>query len=148
MKRIRILRSHTHRCREPRGFTLVEILLVLVLIALSAAMIIPALGTRLGKWHQQRDLLRLVATVESLRNECFSLRVAGRIKAEDARVIISHEGGSLRTIPLTDSGSSGQIRFNSLGMTRGGRLRIVLNGVWEISAAPGTGKISLERGSP
>lgn len=125
-----------------------EILLVLMLIALSASLVIPFLGSRLGKWEQRRDLLRLAVAVETLRDECFSLRVAGVIQADDSRVALSHSGGFTRTFPLPAPGSSGKIRFNSLGMTRGGRLRIVLNGIWEINVAPGTGKTSLERGSP
>jgi len=148
MKHVLNRGTGAHHRGNPRGFTLMEILLVLMLIALSASLIIPTLGAGLDRIDRKRDLLSLAAAVDTLRDACFSLRVAGRISADDSRIVIRHEAGFTRAFPLSNPGSSGTIRFNALGMTRGGRLRIVLNGVWEINVAPGMGRTSLERGSP
>src|SRR5262245_48112392 len=72
----------THPQRTPRGFTLIEMIVVVVILAIMAAMVVPRLGSsQRREFHlaidQVSDLLTMYAQRESLGQKIVGLQYAG-----------------------------------------------------------------------
>lgn len=145
LKNIPWIRPRPHRDQRA-AYTLVEVILVLLILSLSAMLILPAVASRLSHLDEQRRLVRLVSEVRQLRDQAFSLRVPARLAISGTDLILFLDGKEKRRFPMDSAAvPGGEIRLNRFGMTPGGRLYVMLKRKWILRMKPGFGRVSIEK---
>ena len=154
----RALNWRTTRAQHVRGFTLLEILLVMVLVAAITAMTVGLLGVgRSGR--QLREATHTVATeLRYTRSRALSTGVPQRFEMDlDKRTWIAagnHHGALASSLKITFDGvrqeqtaaRNAAIRFFPDGSATGGRISVRAQGVgWRVDVRWLTGEVTQTR---
>lgn len=135
---------------EESGFTLLEILVVLMIFTLSAALIFPSVVTGLGKIGLKTTTRKMAASLEYSRNQALRQRNVYYAEARGDRLII-RTGGSkapdreIETASDTRvSSKNGAIAFYPSGGSSGGMLEVrdlKKSTFYTIKVEPSTGRV-------
>ncbi len=127
--------SPTRRRGGPRGFTLIELMVVLVVLALAATLVAPPLGAALGLGQMNREVGAVVTALREARSQAMIAGKATDFRVDGARRWQVGERDrtlpdrlSLRlVVPPAGQGPDGQsfVRFFADGHSTGGRVEIL-----------------------
>jgi type II secretion system protein H len=146
--------------RAEGGFTLLELMAVLGLMALIMALVLPGLRQSYGKERDRANLRRLVVALRAARSEAATnrqrVRVFVDVKTGEYRLEGSPERGQLTGLKLTDARlvwqdqvkRHGYVAFYGDGSSSGGRVGLVdaagRRQVLEVEVI--TGRVTLQSG--
>ena len=133
--------------RAESGFTLIEIILVVVLIALVSTLVIPLSIDYLQRQSEKKQILDLTTRISALKKQAVARLQLGEIRAEEDALVLLLDHKEVERFP-----TSGRVRlkrpitFNRNGITNGGEIRLRLSHHYTIRVEEISGKISLQRG--
>jgi len=112
--------------RRSRGFTLVELLVVLAILGMVVALVGPLTADRLDKARAQEEWLVLERTVTGLAFRAFAEGRPVELRAEGARFAWSVLGAEERALPLEHLffDPAQRIRINANGIATPGALTV------------------------
>jgi general secretion pathway protein H len=153
-------RALTHgvppRCSRSAGFTLLELIVTLFVLALATGLVMPAIGRGTEGVRARADVARFSALLRHVREEAITARrarevvidpaarhVSVKVGSEDPRVVLSlPERVSIQASPppaLT-------VRFESYGGASGGDFLVTSSGIrYHVTVDPITGRVRTER---
>ncbi|MBI1912587.1 MAG: GspH/FimT family pseudopilin [Deltaproteobacteria bacterium] len=122
------MRSRGHR-RYQQGFTLLEVLLVISIFSIAAAIAAPSISAGLGKVELKSAAKKIAASLNSARNEAIRKRQNYYAQAQEGKVLISSEDMKFKkeiTSPSESrlTASDGVIAFFPSGSSSGGIIEI------------------------
>lgn len=141
---------------DTRGFTLLELLVTLLVIALALGIVVPSVGRSMDSVRARADVARFSALLRHAREQAITTRrphavvvdpagqrlllVAGDDEVRESRPLRADL--SIEPIPPTGF----RVGFQPHGVSSGGRFRIVSNGVrFRVTVEPLTGRVRAER---
>ena len=114
------------RSGNQTGFSLMELLVVLVSLAIIGAMAMPAVGSMQAQMKASEDIRAVEATLRHLREEAVRQKVPVSVTFESSRLSwdIGADGeadGSMSLSPNSHwgSGMPANLSFNGMGLARG-----------------------------
>lgn len=126
-----------HLGRAP-GFTLLELLVVLLVVAVVAGVVVPSIGRGADAIRARADVARFAATLRRARQEAITAREPRAVVVDPAarRVsIVAGPDGARAAWPLPDElvvrsvpAASLEVRFEPHGVSSGGDFRITAHG--------------------
>ena len=129
------------------GFTLIEVLLVVVLIALVSTLVIPLSVEYLQRQGEKKEILDLTTRISDLRKKSVARLQVGEIRAEEDALVLLLDHREVERFPTSEKVELKRpITFNRNGITRGGEIRLRLSNLYTITVEEITGRISLRRG--
>ena len=114
--------------RERRGITLIELLIVMVLIGLTASVVIPNVGGSYDKFKFRSEVKRLVAIVERTKFHAFYYQQNVSLSSRDRRLAIDGPSELGADIPPLEVETAREIRFYSNGVASGGSIVVFYKG--------------------
>jgi general secretion pathway protein H len=137
-----------------RGFTLIEIAVVLLVLAVAAAVVVPAVGRGADALRARTEVAGFSAFLRYAREQAITRGEAQEVRVEPERgqMLLTPAGTtavrSFRrfAIPLRiqlDPPRALTVRFSPQGLSSGGVFRIEAPGrrVWEVAVDPITGRV-------
>jgi general secretion pathway protein H len=137
-----------------RGFTLIEIAVVLLLLALAAAVVVPGVGRGTDALRARAEIAGFSAFLRHAREQAITRREAHEVRVDPARghmVLLAADTTTVRgskhfALPLrieADPPQALTIRFSPQGVSTGGVYRIEAPGrrIWEVAVDPITGRV-------
>lgn len=139
------------------GFTLLELIVTLLILAVAAAVVAPAIGRSLDTIKARADVAGFAATLRHARERAISTGRTHTVlvdPAEHRLTIVGGEDGAqvTRTIPPrlrveANPPSALSVRFEPQGVSSGGDFRVTSGGVtYRLTIEPLTGRVRSERG--
>ena len=142
------------RCHGNKGFTLLEILVVLMIFSLSVALIFPSIISGIGKIGLKTTTRKMAASLKYSRNQALRERNVYYAEARGDRLVIFARGSDVpeRVVEAPSnievSSKKGAISFYPGGSTSGGLLKVSsLKGdtYYTITVEPSTGRVRISR---
>ncbi|MCI0548102.1 MAG: PepSY domain-containing protein [Candidatus Rokubacteria bacterium] len=139
-----------------RGFTLIEIAVVLLLLAVATAVVVPGVGRGADALRARAEVAGFSAFLRHAREQAITRREPHEVRVDPARgqmvlVLLAPDGPAVRgskqfAVPLrieADPPQAMTIRFSPQGVSTGGLYRIEGPGrrVWEVAVDPVTGRV-------
>jgi general secretion pathway protein H len=138
-----------------RGFTLLELLVVLAIIAIAAGLAAPAIGRSTDSLKARGEIAGFSAVLRHAREQAITTRRPHRVVVVPAehqvRVFAGDELRRTRAVPerwtIQAPGPAGlSVRFEPHGASTGADWRIVANEVtWRVTVDPMTGRVRSAR---
>lgn len=129
------------------GFTLIEIILVMVLIALVSTLVIPLSIDYLQRQSEKKQIIDLTTRISALKKQAVARLQLGEIRAEEDALVLLLDHKEVARFPTSERVRLKRpITFNRNGITGGGEIRLRLSHLYTIQVEKISGKISLERG--
>jgi general secretion pathway protein H len=138
-----------------RGFTLLELIVVLLIIGLAAGLVAPAIGRSTDALRVRAEVAGFAAVLRHAREQAISTRRAHRVVIDPGehqmRVLVGDEVRRTRPIParwiVESPGNTGlAVRFEPQGTSSGGDYRIVADDVaWRVTVDAFTGRVKSDR---
>jgi prepilin-type N-terminal cleavage/methylation domain-containing protein len=127
------------------GFTLIEILLVVLLVALSASVVIPLSIDYLNRQEEKKQILEIVTQISTLKKKSISYLQLAEIKAENNSLILMLDRRIEKDFSLPHQVYMEQsITFNQNGVSNGGEIKLRFSKEYVIKIEKWSGRISLE----
>lgn len=147
-----------------RGFTLIELVVVMVIMAVGALWLVPNLGAWLPSYHLRSAARDIVSTMRTAQMKAVSNNAQYRVNLDDAEVGVADSyvlqrnsggvwihDGALQTLPAgitmnTDQLPAGRVIFNPNSTSSAGSV-ILQNRrgmLRKITITPATGRIRIE----
>ncbi len=136
------------RVKSASGFTLVELLLVLMLVALSSSLVAPQLWNGLSKTRERSVVQEFVLALQALRQRS---RQEGRMYRLPEVPVRSNQAESFHPFPALPAGwalkKAAALWFLPSGVTNGGalRLRAPSGWSWAVQIRTLDGRVQVER---
>lgn len=137
--------------RTERGFTLLELIVVLAILALAAGLAAPSISRSTDALRLRAEVAGFSAVLRHAREQAITTRQPHRVVVEPAshlvRVYAGEEVRRTRSIPTRWSvdapgDASLAVRFEPHGTSTGGHYRIVAdNVVWRVTIDAFTGRV-------
>jgi general secretion pathway protein H len=139
-----------------RGFTLLELIVVLFVIALAAGLAAPAIGRSTDALRVRAEVASFSSLLRHAREQAITTRRPHRVVVEPAqhevRVLVGDEVKRTRAIPARwtidspDAPGLVVVRFDPQGTSTGGDYRIVVDrAVWRVTVDAFTGRVKTAR---
>lgn len=106
-------------CRAGRGFTLLELLVVLAIVGLSAGIMVPALSRAVDAAQERAWTQELGAALAALPLKAFQSGQPLQLDAGAVRALLPDQLPTDAEITLLEP-----LRYSAMGMARGGLLRV------------------------
>ncbi len=139
------------RLRGERGFTLLEILVVLMIISLSVTLAVPSLMRGLGKAGLKTTTKKMAASLEYSRNQALRQRRVYYVEAHGKSLIIRTAGSTKPEVEIEASTDTevasiegAAIAFYPGGGSSGGLLKVMdlkNKNFYTIKVEPSTGRV-------
>ncbi|MFQ5480080.1 MAG: Tfp pilus assembly protein FimT/FimU [Thermodesulfobacteriota bacterium] len=142
------------RLREEKGFTLLEIMVVLMIFCLSVSLIFPSILSGIGKAGLRSTTRKMAASLKYSRNRALRERNVYYAEASGDRLLIkaadreAPEREVVTTGDMEVSSENGVISFYPGGGSSGGLLKVRSlknSSLYTIKVEPSTGKVSVSR---
>jgi prepilin-type N-terminal cleavage/methylation domain-containing protein len=132
---------------KKKGFTLVEVILVVFLVLLILSVIYPISINILSRQKEKKKILEAVVSISDLRRQSFSNFKVGMISTANNCLIFTLGGTTLKKICFKGNiRLPGEIFFNKNGVTKGGEIVFQNPGtIYKVKIEKLTGKVSLIR---
>lgn len=137
-----------------KGFTLLEVLVVLMIFTLSVSLIFPSILTGIGKIGLKTTTRKMAASLKYSRNQALRHRNVYYAEAHGDRLVIRARGqkGAERIVETSSdtevSSKKGAIAFYPGGSSSGGQLKVhdlKAETYYTIKVEPSTGRVSISR---
>jgi prepilin-type N-terminal cleavage/methylation domain-containing protein len=134
------------RNRKEGGFTLIEILIVMVLIGLSISVVIPNIGNTLDKIRFKGETKKAFELIEKAKFNAFFYQKNIKISEQGNKLVITGMDFSEEEMPDLFYSIRNEISFSPNGVTPGGQILIYFKGKprTRIHIERFTGKLTLE----
>ena len=151
------------RPRYPRGYTLIETIVVLLVLALAAGIAAPAVGRGLDAIHVRTEVAGVASFLRAARAQAIARRRAVEVRVErDGQTLVRDGGGDRRSddpagrlvhhlsprLHLTAEGPAGRpVTFFAHGLSSGARLRVESGDspLFLLTVDPLTGRVAARR---
>ncbi len=142
------------RLHEDKGFTLIEIMVVLMIFCLSVSLIFPSILSGLSKIGMKTTTRRMAASLKYSRNQALRERKVYYAEAQGDRLIIKAAGSKAAKREIAASTNSevssqnGIIAFYPGGGSSGGVFKVhnvKNNTAYRIKVEPSTGRVRVSR---
>ena len=147
------------RRRHPLGFTLIEVVVVMMVVGLAAAVVVPGVGRGVDAFRARAEVSGFSAFLRYAREQAVTRRVSQEVRIDpEARVILLTAAGSERArasrrigqgVRIDATGASGLVvKFLPEGRSSGGAFRIEGPGgrVYTVTVDALTGRVVNRRG--
>jgi len=147
------------RLRSPRGFTLIEVIVVLLVVGLATAVVVPGIGRGVDAYRARAEVSGFTAFLRYAREQAVTRRVAQEVRVDpEARLLVLFAAGAERPRASRRIGegvrvdatppSSFVVKFLPEGRSSGGAFRIEAAGgrVFTVTVDPLTGRVVNRRG--
>ena len=147
------------RRRHPQGFTLIEVVVVMMVVGLAAAVVVPGVGRGVDAFRARAEVSGFSAFLRYAREQAVTRRVSQEVRIDpEARVILLTAAGSERArasrrigqgVRIDATGASGLVvKFLPEGRSSGGAFRIEGPGgrVYTVTVDALTGRVVNRRG--
>ncbi len=140
------------RLSEERGFTLLEVMVVLMIFTLSVSLIFPSILSGIGKIGLKSTTRKMAASLKYSRNRALRERNVYYAEARGDRLVIKAVGAAdpeREVVAAGDtevSSKNGVISFYPGGSSSGGVLKVQSNknkNSYTIEVEPSTGKVRI-----
>jgi prepilin-type N-terminal cleavage/methylation domain-containing protein len=137
-----------------RGFTLLELLVTLLVVALAVAVILPAVGRNTETIRLRAEVAGFAAMYRHAREQAITTRAAHAVvlDAEGRRLtLVKGEDEVRRTRPISErfavrAESSPVVRFEPEGTSSGGRFQLAAGATtWRVTVDAVTGRVRSAR---
>jgi len=138
-----------------RGFTLLELVVVLFIMALAAGLAAPSIGRSTDALRIRAEVASFSAVLRHAREQAITTRTSHRVVVEPAehqvRVFVGEDVRRTRAIPArwtidAPGTASLAVRFEPQGTSSGGEYRIVADDMtWRVTIDPFTGRVKTAR---
>jgi len=134
------------RISSARGFTLIEILIVMVLIGLSISVVIPNIGNTLDKIRFKGETKKAFELIEKMKFNAFFYQKSIKISEQGNKLVISGMDFSKDEVPDLVYSMKNEISFSPNGVTPGGQILLYFKGKpkTRINVERFTGRLTLE----
>ena len=143
----------------PSGFTLIEVVVVMLVVGLAAAVVVPGVGRGVDAYRARAEVSGFTAFLRYAREQAVTRRVPHEVRVDpEARVVVLAGAGSERPRATRRIGqgirvdatppSTFTIKFLPEGRSSGGAFRIEGPGgrVYTVTVDPLTGRVVNRRG--
>ena len=147
------------RRRAPPGFTLIEVVVVMLLVGLASAVVVPGVGRGVDAFRARAEVSGFSAFLRYAREQAVTRRVAQEVRIDpEARLVVLTAAGSEgarasrrigQGIRVDATGPSGLVvKFLPEGRSSGGAFRIEGPGgrTYTVTVDPLTGRVVNRRG--
>ena len=143
--------------RRPGGFTLLELMVVMFIIALAAGIVAPSIGRSTDALRVRAEVATFSAVLRQAREQAITTRKAHRVVVDPAehqvRVLVGDDVKRTRAFParwtVDAPGATGTglaVRFEPQGTSSGGEYRILVDeATWRVTIDPFTGRVKTAR---
>lgn len=145
--------------RHPQGFTLVEVIVVMLVVGLAAAVVVPGVGRGVDAFRARAEVSGFTAFLRYAREQAVTRRVSQEVRVDpDAHVVLLTSAGSDRArasrrigqgVRIDATPPSGLVvKFLPEGRSSGGAFRIEGPGgrVYTVTVDALTGRVVNRRG--
>jgi general secretion pathway protein H len=140
-----------------RGYTLIETVVVLLVLALAAAVVAPGIGRGLDSVRLRAEVAGVASFLRAARERAISQHVSLEVGLDpEGRTLVVKGADAVRAVrhlsPLVhleaDPPQARTVTFFAYGLSSGGRFRVEAQGavVYVVTVDPLTGRVSTRRG--
>jgi len=130
-----------------RGFTLIEVVVVLMLIAITASIVIPLSMEMVTRNMEKKKLVEILTEVEKLKDQSFSQLKIGKISLKNNSLLFFLDENKIKEFPLEKGAEmAADIFFNRNGISQGGEIVVHLeHASYLVIVKKLTGELKIER---
>jgi prepilin-type N-terminal cleavage/methylation domain-containing protein len=129
------------------GFSLLEILLVLVLIGIIATLVLPFTISYIERQKEKKMILDIITLIRNLKNKSIASLQLGKITLEDGLLVLYLDNQIINKINSANSiKMERDIFFNRNGVSGGGMIQLKFSKNYHIIIEKLSGIIKLEIG--
>jgi prepilin-type N-terminal cleavage/methylation domain-containing protein len=107
------------------GFTLIEIVMVIFIMALAVSMVVPFTVNMVDRNSEQKEIALIIQAIKRLRNQAFADLKSGRIRVEENKLILELDGEVFKEYEFEEEDAvsmDAPITINRNGVSSGGAI--------------------------
>ena len=139
----KILNSYN---KNSSGFTLVEIIVVILILSIVVSVVIPYSGNMINRHNDRKKIMKVVVAISELKNNTLNELKYGEVYSEGNNLIFVICGKVIKKIKFENSAEvEKKITFNKNGISNGGEIIVHLSRSYKLTVEKIKGKVSVQR---